>query len=458
MCRPSGETRWLRTQITRVETADSPALLIQTVDHTAERRGDVVLRSIDQTTGLLSRDGIVAVLEEQILAGRQSEESFTVFCVDIDDFRGINDRFGSSAADRLLEHVGVSMQAAMPFDSEVGRIHGDVFVGIAQQSSTRDARRTAEGILQALSHLHPAGETEAITTRVGAMLVDASDSAPEDLIARVEQLAQDARSETARFVVESPIEAAERRMSSGVPGVSWYQEIEEALNEERFLVLAEPLASLKGVDMVKRQELLIRLVLPRGLRVSMPRFERHAQRLGLAAGVDAWVIRKAVEKLRSEANTELEVNLGLAAVTDPSTIELLLQLADSDRKLASRMVLAVHEHLVSESLREVLAFTEELSSAGFGFCIDDHHCSAHGLRLVESIGARRVKLSPDSIRQIGPGIGSDVWLRSTIGVLRETGVEVAVPFVTDEEVFERVCALGADFAQGTFIGSAVVVD
>ena len=139
ICRRGGEVRWMRTQLTRVETADAAALLIQTVDHTAQRRSEIVLRTIDQTTGLLSNEGIVAALEDRILANRQSHEPFTVFCVDIDDFRGINDRTGAGAADRLLEHVGASIQAVMPLDSVVGRIRGDVFVGIAQASSVRDA-------------------------------------------------------------------------------------------------------------------------------------------------------------------------------------------------------------------------------------------------------------------------------------------------------------------------------
>ena len=200
-----------------------------------------MLRTIDQTTGLLSNDGIVAALEDRILAGRQSPEAFTVFCVDIDDFRGINDRTGAGAADRLLEHVGASIQAVMPLDSVVGRIRGDVFVGIAQASSVRDARRAAEGILRALSHLHPAGETESIRTRLGAVVVEASDVAPDDIIARAEHLAQEARRNAERFVVES----MNRGPDGATPGVRqehWYQEIEDALNSERFLVVGEPLS------------------------------------------------------------------------------------------------------------------------------------------------------------------------------------------------------------------------
>ena len=323
-----------------------------------------------------------------------------MFCVDIDDFRGINDRTGAAAADRLLEHVGVSMQAAMPIDSEVGRMHGDVFVGIANQSNVRDTRRTAEGILLALSHLNPAGETERIKTRVGAALIEASDVAPEDLIARVEQLAQDARRQTNRFLVESASEATYRADPHAI-GMSWYEEIEEALNDERFLVVGEPLAGLKGLDSVRRQELLIRLVLPRGVRVE------HA---ALRASRPATGSRRIGRRMghpqgcpgadgRSEHRDRSQPRPGGG---DRSFHDRAAPGAGRRRSWsAPRMLLALNEHMVSESLREVLAFSEELTAAGYGFCVDDHGWSAKGLQLLESIGARRVKLSPDSMRQVG---------------------------------------------------------
>ena len=61
------------------------------------------------------------------------------------------------------------------------------------------------------------------------------------------------------------------------------------------------------------------------------------------------------------------------------------------------------------------------------------------------------------MRQIGLH-SDDAWLRSMIRALQEMDVEVAVPFVTDSAVYERVCALGADLAQGFHIGSSVVID
>ncbi len=431
--------------------------MIQTVDHTVQRRTDVVLSSIDQTTGLLSRNGIVSMLEERILAGRQSLEPFTVFCVDIDDFRGITDRTGVRAGDQLLEHVGVSMQAAMPLGSVVGRAHGDVFVGIAHQLGFA----TPAAPPRASSGPSRTCDRQARPTRSRRGWVPSWSRLPTwhpTTSSPVSNSSHTSRVEILNATWCNRSQMMSRTAASFGPEKSWYQEIEDALHEQRFLVVGESLARLKGIDTVQRRELLVRLVLPGGVRVSMPRFERHAQRLGLAAAVDAWVLRRAAQVLRADANTELEVNLSLASVTNPSTIALLLELAGQDSTVAPRMLLAISERLITGSLSEVLEFTEALAGAGFRFCVDDYGLSAQGLRLLESVGARRVKLASDALHQTGSGSTDDAWLRSTIRAAQEMGVEVAVPFVTDAAVYERVRALGADFAQGVYIGPSVVVD
>jgi len=150
-----GEVRWHRTQLTKISSAGSPAILTQTMDQTAERRSDVEMRSLDRVTGLLSQKGIAAEIEHSMLVSRQSGDAFAVICVDIDGFRGINDRLGIGPADRLLEYVGVTTQAAMPLDGSIGRVHGDVFVGVAPIRSRQDTKRAVESIQRALHAVTP---------------------------------------------------------------------------------------------------------------------------------------------------------------------------------------------------------------------------------------------------------------------------------------------------------------
>ncbi len=152
-----GEVRWHRTQLTKISTPGSPALLVQT----AERRSDVETQALDRVTGVLSQKGIAAEVEHTVLVSRRSHDGFALICVDVDGFRRINDRLSVHAADRLLEYVGIR--------------------------SRQDTKRTLEPVQRALQTVIPLGESEPISCRLGDVFVDGCDVDPYDLRATVEQ-------------------------------------------------------------------------------------------------------------------------------------------------------------------------------------------------------------------------------------------------------------------------------
>ena len=451
-----GDVRWLRTHLTKLDSATDPVLLVQSVDHTAQRRADLALRSVDRTTGLLSRIGIVEQLEQAIVANRRTKARLAVFCVDIDDFREINDRAGVEAADRLLERVGISIQASMPLDALVGRSHGDVFVAVAHLDTLNDTKRTAESVLRALSAITVKDEADPIRCSIGSILIEGTDIDPDDLIARAEQAAQAARRIPQRLIVkhldeELDIDNAEHAQLRG-----YYDEIEDALRHDRYLVIGEPIHSLRGESDVRRFELLVRLVLPGGVRVSMPRFERHAHRLGLAGRIDRWMLTRSFELLAADPQLEVEVNLGALSLTDPAIVELIEQGIGRQTFGPHQLLLALDEHVISEHPHETLEFAEQIREFGLRLAIDNYGTSPRSLQILETIDARRAKLTSDTL-STGTG-AEDVLVRSTIQTAQQLGIEVAVPFATDEAALQRATDLGIDLVQGTAVGPPTIFD
>jgi len=452
---PAGEVRWHRTQLTMIAATGSPSLLVQTVDQTAERRSEAEIRAHDRVTGLLSQKGIAAEIEHTTLVSRQSGAGFAVVCVDIDGFRRINDRLGIQAADRLLEYVGATIQAAMPLEGSVGRVHGDVFAGVVPVASRQETKRALESVQRALQAVTPRSEAAPITCRLGAIFVEGCDVDPYDLLTSAEQAAQAAAQVPERFVVQTRTASG---ATTGTASDSWYHEIEEALARDRFLVVGEPIQPVTDATDLHRYEFLVRLLLPGGVRVSMPRFERFAQRLGCASHIDHWVLSRGCELLAEDDAAEIEVNLSLASIKEPETIRVIRSEIDERAVDPARLLLAVDEEIVADALGDVLDFAQAARDIGVGFCVDNYWLSHHGLRLVETIGARRVKLPSSAMRIGGGDVADAVLLRSTIRSARDMGVEVAVPFVTDSDAFKRARDLGVDYVQGHFVGTAIELD
>jgi diguanylate cyclase (GGDEF)-like protein len=85
---------------------------------------------IDHLTGVKNRQGFHEVLESEVARHLRNGASFCLAYIDCDDFKGVNDRFGHSEGDRLLEAVGHVAAASVRRSDTVGRIGGDEFAVI----------------------------------------------------------------------------------------------------------------------------------------------------------------------------------------------------------------------------------------------------------------------------------------------------------------------------------------
>ena len=80
----------------------------------------------DPLTGLLNK----SAFEEKTAARLRSangSDGLTLLMVDLDDFKGINDRFGHPCGDHVLQQTAQRLQNAFPTAAEIGRIGGDEF-------------------------------------------------------------------------------------------------------------------------------------------------------------------------------------------------------------------------------------------------------------------------------------------------------------------------------------------
>ena len=188
--RPDGEIRWWRTNVTRIDTDEGPALLGQAVDHTADRRRDVLDQSVDPLTGLLTRDRLVSMLEDHVFSHAVSEDNpIAVLVADIVDFKGVNERLGPKVADQVLRRVGATIRASLPADADVARIGPDVFavaafgidaaaIANAAASSIVDWRRATRTTRWATAR-SPCGSAPS-SSRASTAALPTSSSAPRE--------------------------------------------------------------------------------------------------------------------------------------------------------------------------------------------------------------------------------------------------------------------------------------
>lgn len=117
------------------------AMLVSTM--MAERENDRRARH-DALTGLLNRSGLEHAFKRWF---RKGGRSLSLFYLDLDGFKSVNDRYGHAAGDQLLKQIAARLRASPAEAGIIARIGGDEFVMISPVGEKAAARLCAERII-----------------------------------------------------------------------------------------------------------------------------------------------------------------------------------------------------------------------------------------------------------------------------------------------------------------------
>ncbi|WP_457797936.1 putative bifunctional diguanylate cyclase/phosphodiesterase [Methylocystis sp. S23] len=93
----------------------------------------------DALTGLPNRLAFTDAIERELARVSRYGGGFLLLCVDVDNFKTINDRYGHPAGDELLTQAARRMRASLRASNLVARLGGDEFAIIAAEVTTQEA-------------------------------------------------------------------------------------------------------------------------------------------------------------------------------------------------------------------------------------------------------------------------------------------------------------------------------
>lgn len=139
----------------------------------------------DSLTGLANRACFIDRLERAIARWRRNPDlRFAVLFMDLDRFKDINDAFGHTAGDAVLQHVARAMKASLRDEDTAARLGGDEF-GVLIESVTEagDATRASERIQTRLAEaFEVSGRRMSTSASIGIALPESLEQSAHDLL------------------------------------------------------------------------------------------------------------------------------------------------------------------------------------------------------------------------------------------------------------------------------------
>jgi diguanylate cyclase (GGDEF)-like protein len=161
----------------------------------------------DQLTSLPNRRHLDDVIVAAMSAGDRHAVPVSLLMIDLDHFKRVNDTYGHTTGDHVLQHVAALLQAAVRTEDVVGRWGGEEFLAVLPHTDETGASRIAERIRESVGtspYTNNAGDRIIVTTlSVGcATMVSGGDK--DELIHRADQALYAAKSAGRDVVLSAP--------------------------------------------------------------------------------------------------------------------------------------------------------------------------------------------------------------------------------------------------------------
>jgi diguanylate cyclase (GGDEF)-like protein/PAS domain S-box-containing protein len=123
-------------------------LCFEDVSERVRARAELEARATrDGLTGVLNRSSIIAALQGAL----DQAGAVGVAFIDLDGFKGVNDRRGHAAGDAVLVEVAQRLQAQVRAEDSVGRLGGDEFLVVCPGADASDVHELARRLDAALA-------------------------------------------------------------------------------------------------------------------------------------------------------------------------------------------------------------------------------------------------------------------------------------------------------------------
>jgi diguanylate cyclase (GGDEF)-like protein len=399
----------------------------------------------DVLTGLPNRTMFQQQLEHLFRASEGNGSLFALHCLDLDQFKVINDTLGHPAGDTLLVEAGRRVLEAAR-GHFVARLGGDEFIVLQTVGDDRNAiDRLARDILDTMAQpLMIDGNELVPSTSIGIAIAPQDGGDGQTLLRNADLAlyrAKEAGRGTFAFFEESLNERAQERRQLET-------DLRAAIEHDEFELYYQPLFDLEQ-NRICSFEALIRWNHPTRGQISPADFIPVAEDTGLIVPIGAWVVREAcAQAAHWPEHIRVAVNVSPVQFHRGSLNETILRaLADSGLAPA-RLEVEITESIFLEGSDATLRLLHSLRSLGVRVALDDFGTGYSSLSYLQSFPFDKLKIDRSFIQNLLTRDGASAIVRAITELAHALNIETTAEGVEETAQLLELRAHGCSSVQG----------
>ncbi|MGS2716719.1 EAL domain-containing protein [Eionea flava] len=436
-------------------------------DITVRRTYEAQLRNqahYDELTGLPNRTLIMENIHHAIADSHANGQSLALVCIDLDDFKNVNDTQGHDIGDELLMQAASRLAGLTSGTQCLGRTGGDEFFILLPDSNNRvggitAVDRLAHTVIDAFANPFVMDErTYYVTASIGIATY------PE-------------QSDDALTLLKSAEAAMYQAKKQGKNRCQLFSEsINDALNERMAIESA-----LRGVEKRNELQLLYQPIIEResghvALCEALLRWKTHddhfimpdvfipvAEDTGLINPIGEWVIQQACKDLKAIHNTinplmKFAINISSKQLQESRFSRYLKEQLECNELLPEMIKLEITESVVMHDMGETQKNLEDLCRSGFQLSIDDFGTGYSSLAYLQKYPFDVLKIDRSFVSQIGNNKNNAKLTEAIINMAHSLDMKVVAEGVETKIQQEFLAQHQCDFTQGYYFSRPIAFD
>ncbi len=424
------------------------------VEHTRARI--VAVARTDALTGLLNR-GAFLDEAERILATARPEAGLTLFFIDVDRLKAVNDGFGHLAGDALLKVLAARLLTAAPAGALVSRQGGDEFLALVAGADPEICAAFGGELLSALSApIDHGGRRFLLSCSIGASFWPRDAETLTGLISHADRAMYEAK-QSGRNALRMFDAALRDRLAEDE---RLKRALQSALAADQLDAAFQPIVDARDGRLVGF-EALARWRCG-DAAVSPERFVRLAEEAGLIGEVGRQMRRLSFEfgaALRARGClAPVSVNVSESELFNPGFVDELIGALAEAGLPPSGAVLEITESLFEQEGETVRAALTRLRHAGLSLALDDFGKGHASFRRLQTYPVDRLKIDLAFFGDVADDLRAQAMVRSLIGLGRNLELAITIEGVETAAQHDLVAALDVDEVQGFWRHAPLTAD
>ena len=417
----------------------------------------------DPLTGLPNRTVLLERINELLGNSWNQDQHPTLFFVDLDRFKNINDSLGHAAGDEVLVTVARRLINAVPEGAMVARLSGDEYVVLdAAAKSPGAALALAERMLAVFREPLALSQGDVfVTASIGVASMSATSStSPEDIVRHADTAmyrAKDAGRNCLAVYDESMHERVAHRLAVETA-------LYRALDRRELRLFHQPILDLQSGDVVGF-EALMRWQQSDGTIVSPAEFIPIAEDTGTIVPIGSWALLEALSQLRRwiddavcSPTANMSVNVSPRQLSDPNFPAIVSEALTRSGVSPQLLWLEVTESIMISEPELALATLRRLRSLGVRVALDDFGTGYSSLSLLQKFPLQRIKIDRAFVHGVADNPNDRSLVRTIIAMGRSLGLDMVAEGVESVHQLQVLSDLGCTKAQGYLISHPVPAD